>query len=178
MFNGCPNLKYVQLDINDFSDVPDAKFQELFRNNPMLTTVYLGNSKITTITSDTFKGMPNVEELNLYSNPIEDLPDGVFDHLNNLKILRIDHNRLTEIRETTFNASTRQRLHQLDLSKNPYECTCKVQWFKRWLMDERKKFAKFPKGYVCASFSSSSCEPVRAADIMAKSLEASNYEIG
>ncbi|XP_025085212.1 toll-like receptor Tollo [Pomacea canaliculata] len=174
MFHHCPKLSFIILNNNNFSNVTDAKFQELFHRMPMLTTVYLGYLKIKTITSATFKGLSHVKELNLYSNAIEDLPDGVFDLLVNLTILRLDHNRLSEIRETTFSVSTRQRLHLLDLSNNPYLCTCNVQWFRSWLMDERQKFVKFPTGYVCAPFSSSS-KQVGKTTIMADVREAGKY---
>ncbi|PVD33562.1 hypothetical protein C0Q70_04819 [Pomacea canaliculata] len=108
MFAGCPRLVLLQLDNNNFSSVTDAKFQELFGGHPELRKVYLGINQITNVTISTFKGLSNVEELNLYSNPIKDLPDGVFDHLVNLTILRLDDNLLSEIRETTFSVSTRQ----------------------------------------------------------------------
>ncbi|XP_025085211.1 toll-like receptor 6 [Pomacea canaliculata] len=175
MFDQCPKLSFLQLDDNNFSNVTDAKLQQLFHRIPMLTTVYLGNSRIKTITSDTFKGIPHVQELSLYSNAIEDLPDGVFDHLVNLTILRVDNNRLSEIRETTFSGSTRQRLRQLDLSNNPYACTCSLRWFRSWLMDESEKFLKFPTGYVCSPFLSSSSKQVRTTAVMANVSEGGKY---
>ncbi|PVD33560.1 hypothetical protein C0Q70_04817 [Pomacea canaliculata] len=160
MFAGCPRLVLLQLDHNNFANVTDTKFQELFQDNPILRIVYLGYNKIENVTNSTFKGLSHVKELNLYSNPIKDLPDGVFDHLVNLTILRLDDNQLSEIRKTTFGASTRQRLRQLDLSGNPYACTCSLRWFRSWVMHERQKFINFPKGYVCATVSSSSSEQV------------------
>ncbi|PVD33556.1 hypothetical protein C0Q70_04813 [Pomacea canaliculata] len=175
MFDQCPKLSFLQLDYNNFSNVTDAKLQKLFHRIPMLTTVYLGYSKIKTITSDTFKDIPHVKELSLYSNAIEDLPDGVFDHLVNLTILRVNDNRLSEIRETTFSVSTRQRLRQLDLSGNPYACTCSLSWFRSWTMDERKKFVNFPTGYVCAPFSSSSSKQVTTTAVMANVSEGGKY---
>ncbi|XP_025085236.1 toll-like receptor 5 [Pomacea canaliculata] len=175
MFDQCPKLSFLLLNYNDFSKVNDTKFQNLFQRIPMLTTVYLGYLKIKTITSDTFKGLSHVKVLNLYSNAIEDLPDGVFDHLVNLTILRVDDNRLSEIRETTFSVNTRQRLRLLDLSGNPYACTCSLRWFRSWLMDESEKFINFPTGYVCAPFSSSSSKQVGTTAVMADIREAGKY---
>ncbi|XP_025085214.1 toll-like receptor Tollo [Pomacea canaliculata] len=173
------NLNVTYIPDNIFLEFPlphlHKKLQELFRGISMLTYVSIGYSSIKTITSATFIGVPHVEEINLDKNVIEVLPDGVFDHLVNLTVLRVSYNRLSVIRETTFSASTRQRLHLLDLSNNPYACTCNVQWFRAWLTDEKQKFLKFPKDYVCAFFSSSSSDDVGKVAVMTDAHKVGKY---
>ncbi|XP_025085213.1 LOW QUALITY PROTEIN: toll-like receptor Tollo [Pomacea canaliculata] len=175
MFDQCPKLSFLELDYNNFSNVTDAKVQQLFHRIPLLTRVYLGNSRIKTITSDTFKDIPHVKVLSLYTNAIEDLPDGVFDHLVNLIILRLNDNRLSEIRETTFSVNTRQRLRLLDLSNNPYTCTCSLRWFTSWLMDESEKVCKLSDRLRVRSFLNQNSKQVGKKAVMADVSEGGKY---
>ncbi|PVD33557.1 hypothetical protein C0Q70_04814 [Pomacea canaliculata] len=162
------SLKYLVLNANRI----EGDFITTCSDN---NTSFFPNLRYLSLSSNSISSIDK-PELSLYSNTIKKLPDGAFNHFVNLTILRLDDNLLSEIRETTFSVRTRQRLRVLDLSGNPYTCTCSLRWFRSWLMDERQKFVNFPEGYTCASFSSSSSEQVGKAAVMADGLEDSKYD--
>ncbi|PVD33558.1 hypothetical protein C0Q70_04815 [Pomacea canaliculata] len=164
------------LNMSVFKPLKNLIYLEVSKSNvERLIVDTLPSLKYLILCNNYISGVPHVEEINLDKNVIEVLPDGVFDHLVNLTVLRVSYNRLSVIRETTFSASTRQRLHLLDLSNNPYACTCNVQWFRAWLTDEKQKFLKFPKDYVCAFFSSSSSDDVGKVAVMTDAHKVGKY---
>nr|KAG5696788.1 hypothetical protein BaRGS_012811 [Batillaria attramentaria] len=83
------------------------------------------------------------------SNRLADVPDGIVDGLLNLDTLDLNRNQISVIRETTFSPATRRRLHRLDLSGNPFLCSCKLRWFRNWLAAESSKFTHSWTSYTC-----------------------------
>nr|KAG5696210.1 hypothetical protein BaRGS_021695 [Batillaria attramentaria] len=75
----------------------------------------------------------SVTKLYLNDNILTSVPDGVFDDLDHLNILRLDGNLISTIGEDTFSLETIRRLTSLNLSNNPFECTCSLLWFRNYL---------------------------------------------
>nr|KAG5693789.1 hypothetical protein BaRGS_029419 [Batillaria attramentaria] len=66
-------------------------------------------------------------------------------------MLKMNNNQISVIRETTFSASTRQRLSHLDLSGNPFTCSCDVMWFRHWLASNPELFSHSWSVYQCGN---------------------------
>jgi len=79
----------------------------------------LGANRLGTLNKDAFKGMINLNELDLFDNQIEYLPDSVFDSLENLINLKVHKNKLKVIDEKIFISNI--NIETLDLSNNELE---------------------------------------------------------
>ena len=147
-FQGCPRLTTLLIDRNYFGVDKDTR-DKYFRTVANLSHLDLGNMDMWTLTSDTFSYLPKLCQLFLSGNGLSDIPDGAFDSLLNLTTLDLSNNDISVIRETTFNATTRGRLQHLDLSGNPFECSCELQWFMTWRRKDPAVFSS-SSNYTCS----------------------------
>nr|KAG5712894.1 hypothetical protein BaRGS_007491 [Batillaria attramentaria] len=155
-FLGCPNLNNLQLGHNFFNGVSDDKFNRLFGCLPELAALFLGSCGINRITTRTFAGMTSVKKIWLYLNRLTDIPDGAFDTLTNLTYLDLNDNRISVVREYTFSAATARRLRHLDVSGNPFTCSCQLLWFRNWLVSDSALFNRSYSPYTCSNFRNTS----------------------
>ena len=66
------------------------------------TTCDLSDEGITSLNSDDFAGLSNLEELYLNENNLSSLPEDIFDELSNLKDLYLYNNKLSNLPENIF----------------------------------------------------------------------------
>lgn len=145
-FENCENLESLNLDYNQISTVPAG----IFNNNPRLreivfmanrihtiadnaftgtalSTLYLGNNRLTTINRGMFNGIEgSLENLHLYLNNLRNLPENSFDGLQNLQILDLGIN--TQIRLPANVFQTLRNLSILYLDSVGIE-TLNPSWF-------------------------------------------------
>ena len=148
-FQGMPNLMHLQLSHNLGSGISDNKFQRLFGNISNLRKFNLGVCGLLDLNFNTLKTLPALKVLLLYRNKLQVIPDGAFDPLYNLTVLVLSDNELSTVRENTLSSETRQRLHHLDLSRNPFECDCELLWFKDWYRSNPALFNISYGDYKC-----------------------------
>ena len=148
-FAGCPKLKRLQLSHNYFLRLSENKFIRLFGNLTNLQILYIGNSRIQRISANMFAGLKSLTKLALYENQITELPDACVDGLVNLTYFDLNGNSISVVRETTFSPAIRQKLTHLDLSANPFVCSCDLIWFQRWLVSDPRIFKHYLSGYTC-----------------------------
>ncbi|KAK7113515.1 hypothetical protein V1264_012788 [Littorina saxatilis] len=150
-FAGCPNLQTLQLSHTYFDSVDEHKFVKLFGNLTNLRRLYLGRVGLQKLSSEMLSGFKSLNRLLLYQNKIRSLPDGVVDSLLNLQQFDMNSNQIYLVRESTFSLATRDRLQQLDLSHNPFECSCDLRWFQSWLASGPKVLKKTRYSYTCSN---------------------------
>ena len=145
----CPRLEILDLSKNDFRNVDDERFLELFGHLRKLNELTLSDCQIKSISSKTFGNFPELSKLVLLRNEIHSVPDGTFDSSRQLKSLNLSDNKITIIREQTFSAEIRQQLQYLDLSRNSFVCSCDLRWFREWFVS---KFKLSVKGTASLTF--------------------------
>ena len=150
-FAGCPRVITLQLSHNYFNGLSENKFIRLFGNLTKLNRLYMGNGNIQSISAKMFARFKSLARLVLYQNCITDLPDAIVDGLANLTEFDVNANRISVVRETTFSAAVRQRLNCLDLSENPFLCSCDLLWFQRWLVSKPHVFTHYSQNYSCSN---------------------------
>ena len=148
-FAGCFSLTKLQLSHSSFDTVSGEKWQRIFKDLGKLQWLYMGDCFVRNLSADAFSRLPSLTKLALYRNSISRLPDGVFDGLSNLTHLDLNRNQLSVIKESTFNASTRSRLTFLDLSGNPFDCSCSLLWFQGWFISDSHLFSRSWTEYGC-----------------------------
>ncbi|MFN8343406.1 MAG: hypothetical protein U0X91_00275 [Spirosomataceae bacterium] len=102
-------LKVLNIQGNRFADVPQA-----VRNCRKLTSLWLGYNKLTELNRQSFSRLRKLQDLNLYSCDIQELPQSIV-RLRRLEVLDLYYN---ELRILPKNLGQLKRLQQLALSNN------------------------------------------------------------
>jgi len=159
-FENCEHLESLNLDYNYISTVPSGIFSNNLRlrevvfmanrihtiadnafTGSVLSTLYLGNNRLTTINRNMLIGIEgSLENLHLYLNNLRDLPENsfegleslryldlginthiglpanIFQSLRNLSILYLDSAQIDTLNPNWF--TTLRNLHELDIYRN------------------------------------------------------------
>ncbi|XP_072176927.1 uncharacterized protein [Diadema setosum] len=146
----------------------------VFSNLSKLYFLDLSDSRISVLQSGMFKDLRSLAFLYMNNNKVLALDGEVFQGLGNLRVLLIENNIISKLAPTTF--ATTQNLDQLilsensigtilpgtsfpmnpsltlDISRNPFSCTCELKWFRNWLHNTDIK-VKHPNQTLCSSAS-------------------------
>ncbi|XP_067130980.1 insulin-like growth factor-binding protein complex acid labile subunit [Centruroides vittatus] len=91
VFSDLINLKFLDLDSNRIGHLSP----NLLRNNKLLTRFTCWRNEILTLPTGIFRGLSELQLLNLKGNRLGNLPEDVFQNLSSLQILDLSQNRLT-----------------------------------------------------------------------------------
>ena len=70
------------------------------------------------------------------------------EHLTFLKHLNAARNKITEVPQWLISATDELLLIKLDLSDNPFSCTCKIEKFRKWIVSDTNTWLQ-PGPYKC-----------------------------
>ena len=166
---GCSDLKELDLsgtlqntNLVDFRHVnitiSELKTLTLIRNKltslklfffisaPKLTHLNLARNKLKTIDSEIVNNYPRLMNLNIKDNELTSLSG--LEHLIFLQNLIAATNKITVV--PTWLLSKASKLGTLDLSNNPFQCTCRIEPFRSWIATEKKTWLQ-PGQYVCTT---------------------------
>ena len=118
------------------------------RTTPVIQQLILNNNRIQEVDDDTFSSLTKLEYLNLAGNLFHRV--NAFVHMKSLRKLDLSFNFVSEVPETFLNSIKTTGLERLDLSGNPYSCTCAIQPFKKWILSDTKVLLKPNLMYTCA----------------------------
>ena len=123
-----------------------------FRSFANLTELDLSSNAIKSLPVHVFSRLTVLEKLNLSGNSLR-LLDFEFRHMSRLQVLDLSNNLLT-----TFNGTVRDHLSAMfhsnhtelvvDLSGNPFQCSCETESFLHWIANNRNKFVNYDR-YSC-----------------------------
>ncbi|XP_070191497.1 toll-like receptor 13 [Littorina saxatilis] len=152
-FAGSPRLSFLQLSHNKATGLSEAKFAQLFGSANNLNKLSLGDCDIETITKKTFSQLRKLKTLYLFQNKLTYIEGGAFDSLPDLRELNLGRNQLATVQASLFSLDTQRRLHSLDLSGNPFVCSCDLMWFKQWFVSSPSLFQHSHFTYTCRNSS-------------------------
>ena len=165
----CNNLKELELS-GTLQNTNFVDFKHLNINISTLEILTLTRNKITSVTLFFFIDAPKLKYLNLAMNRLKAIDSKIANEFPDLIYLNIQDNELTSlsgIKHFAFlqnlNAATnkitaipawllsaKHTLQTLDLSNNPFQCTCSIEPFRSWILSDKKIWLQ-PGQYICAT---------------------------
>ncbi|XP_055954252.1 toll-like receptor 3 [Patella vulgata] len=152
--NSCANLEKLELSNSHLYSKSDEYFDELFATLTKLKVLNLSDTGIGSLPPVIPRIMPKLESLDVSYNYISWWTNDYFRNLTSLRILNLTSNQIATINKHSFSYETLQGLSWLDLSYNPYSCSCaNLLWFARLLKIKSfaEKLHKFPNKYTCST---------------------------
>ncbi|NWV58045.1 ISLR2 protein, partial [Daphoenositta chrysoptera] len=145
------NVTTLSLSANKISSLPRGAFAEVTQ----VSSLWLAHNEIAAIEPGALAVLVQLKNLDVSHNqivefPWQDLrnlsalqllkmnnnrmalvPQGAFRTLKDLRSLRINNNRFAALPEGVFDSLG--SLSHLQIYNNPFECSCALQWLKRWM---------------------------------------------
>ncbi|NXD60485.1 ISLR2 protein, partial [Corvus moneduloides] len=145
------NVTTLSLSANKISSLPRGAFAEVTQ----VSSLWLAHNEIAAIEPGALAVLVQLKNLDISHNqiaefPWQDLrnlsalqllkmnnnrmalvPQGAFRTLKDLRSLRINNNRFATLPEGVFDSLG--SLSHLQIYNNPFECSCALQWLKRWM---------------------------------------------
>ncbi|NXH37144.1 ISLR2 protein, partial [Myiagra hebetior] len=145
------NVTTLSLSANKISSLPRGAFAEVTQ----VSSLWLAHNEIAAIEPGALAVLVQLKNLDISHNqiaefPWQDLrnlsalqllkmnnnrmalvPQGAFRTLRDLRSLRINNNRFAALPEGVFDSLG--SLSHLQIYNNPFECSCSLQWLKRWM---------------------------------------------
>ena len=145
-FRHAPNIAYISLSKCNVEGVFSRLFQNITSLKVLLVEEVLnfeGNL------DNALWGLNKLEKLQLRKIGITSVHGENFNGLKSLREIDFAENRINLIARKSFPFHFIRDVTRLNLSSNPFECTCKLFWFLEWMKDNKEKVADGE--YICAS---------------------------
>ncbi|KAK6167876.1 hypothetical protein SNE40_021805 [Patella caerulea] len=152
LFSFCPNLNTLFLEGNSFAFFTEDDFNTLLGPLKNLTFLTLENTGIAFLPRVISSQLTKLKLLNVAKNRIISWPENYFKSLTSLKTLTLAINRISVVTQASFPENLIVRLHSIDLSVNPFVCSCDLLWFISMVDYYHKKlhnFEYYPEDYLC-----------------------------
>ncbi|NXY66787.1 ISLR2 protein, partial [Callaeas wilsoni] len=145
------NVTTLSLSANKISALPRGAFAEVTQ----VSSLWLAHNEIADIEAGALAVLAQLKNLDISHNQIVEfpwrdlrnlsalqllkmnnnrmalVPQGAFRTLRDLRSLRINNNRFAALPEGVFDSLG--SLSHLQIYNNPFECSCALQWLKRWM---------------------------------------------
>ena len=166
---------------------------------PGLKNLTLSRNKLTSIGQILFIKAPNLTSLNLSDNQIKNIDSAIapafkhliifcidgnalvslsgLEHLTFLKHLNAARNQITEVPLWLVSTTSAPVLITLDLSGNPFSCTCEIEHFRKWIVSDTNTWLQ-PGQYNCARPASLKAISISAVELDCRSLTAFYISVG
>ena len=149
IFKHLPRLQHLDLT-NNYLPTNNNSLSLMFQNLSNLENLILQAANIHGLHWYVFQPLTSLQKLILQGNFIECWPDGTFDGLTSLQYLNLQDNRIHLLNKTSISANVLNGLQILDLSGNPFTCTCDLIWFREWIKTTNTSLSSnFPAKYRC-----------------------------
>ncbi|NWW71345.1 ISLR protein, partial [Climacteris rufus] len=125
-FAEVPEVQSLWLGYNHIAAVEPGALSSLLH----LKNLDLSHNRISDFPWQDLRNLSGLQILKLSNNRLAGLPRDAFGALRDLRSLWLNDNELTTLAQGTFEALP--SLSQLQLFNNPFNCSCKLFWLKKW----------------------------------------------
>ncbi|CAH1406911.1 unnamed protein product [Nezara viridula] len=127
-FRRLTNLVELDLSYNSITSVPSHIFDSISE----LRELKLTGNLIQRVSNEAFINVRQLVKLELSECRIVSLEPRAFSGLEkSLEWLKLEKNRLVEVRPSTF--TNLSNLHGLELAGNPWNCSCRLRPLRQWM---------------------------------------------
>ncbi|KAM8878653.1 protein ELFN1-like isoform 1-T3 [Spinachia spinachia] len=121
------NLTYLNLTKNDIGYVEDGAFSAQFN----LQVLQMGFNRLRNLTEGMLRGLGKLQYLYLQANLIEAVTPNTFWECPNIENIDLSMNRIQVLDGSLFSGLS--KLTTCELYTNPFNCSCELLAFLRWL---------------------------------------------
>ncbi|XP_044162184.1 toll-like receptor 4 [Bufo gargarizans] len=143
-FCGLYSVQLLKLSHTTFSNI----LASVFKNLTELRLLDMSSCGLKYIPTETFASLTLLQTLDLSKNLLLELQALVLTPLISLTILNVSSNNFHSLSEETTQFIS-QNLVKVDLSHNPYDCSCNQQTFLLWAYEQRSRSLKFSESLKC-----------------------------
>ena len=143
VFKQMPNLTVLLLGNNDLNNVVAIdNVSRLFSENTNLKVLDLSGCQLTELPTHKFSNLHELQQLNLSRNSLEQFQLDLH-NLSELRFLNLSDNKLETLSvgmRAQLDQMTADKNVQVDISRNPLQCTCSDTGFVTWIQKSRVIF--------------------------------------
>lgn len=154
LFKGMGNLSQLYLGQNFLSQASDDFFNKLFQPLHNLSLLDLSSCELRRLPS-AISRLPKLKTLWLFNNYLIHWPRGTLEGLTALTHLSLADNQITILSSWLFPHNVTQQLTAVNLSGNPFSCTCDNLWLLEWMRRNSSVFKGEARPWL--SFSPTAC---------------------
>ncbi|XP_030840929.1 toll-like receptor 3 [Strongylocentrotus purpuratus] len=127
VFHNLSNVYYLDMSKSRIQVLRSGVFSPL----TSLRFLYLRENKLVEMAGDIFHGLYQLRVVYIPNNMLSGLEPTTFAQAPRLTVLSVSGNQISTVeRGTVLPANTSLRLN---ISRNPFTCTCSLTWFRQWL---------------------------------------------
>ena len=145
-----PSLQILHAADNKLKTLQQLAF--LLNSSFQLEYLDLSNNDIDHIDTTFVNILQNLQTLDLSRNQLTYKSFDFLSHLLSCKILNLGQNYITHVPEPFLaTLSGNSSLEELDLSDNPFQCTCEILPFVQWMRKDHTIWLRSNGNYSCSS---------------------------
>ncbi|XP_062576320.1 toll-like receptor 13 [Saccostrea cucullata] len=150
LFKFAPNIR--DLDLTSNSIPTGSILKTLLWHLVNLEKLNLQGCGLNYLARGTFDRMERISIIIMKGNNLYGWDPAMFNKLTHLQKLYISGNSIAVVNSSSLEFTRKIRLREIDLSNNPFSCSCQLLWFRDWLKSTKNvTVALYPKRYVCRS---------------------------
>ncbi|XP_067656612.1 toll-like receptor 13 isoform X2 [Haliotis asinina] len=154
MFRFTPNLGILHFSYTKLN-IAGEKLKQFLLSLQNLESLLMDFTGLNDLPAGVFTKLTKLRSLNLIGNNLPNLTSGVFANVTSISRLSLANCNIKIIKEDTFPLEFRLSLKILDLSGNPFMCSCELLWFRTWMKEvignKSITFSNYPSNYECTS---------------------------
>ncbi|CAG2224034.1 TLR13 [Mytilus edulis] len=149
IFRHSPSLQQLDLT-NNYLPSDKNKPGLMFAHLAELKYLILQAVGLKKLHPNVFRSLTSLEKINLEGNFINSWTPETFANMRRIKYINLKNNLIHALNKSSLPENILHQLEQLDLSKNPFTCTCDLMWFRNWIRTTKVDLSSdFPQAYTC-----------------------------
>ena len=148
-FKNCPGLTVLKMNNIDLYTDDENVLKTLLSPLKKLQDGSFVRTSIRTFPPGLLSSMADLRKVDFTYCKISSLNMETFSNLKNMSHILMPYNTITTVNQSSFPEDVLKSVKLLDLSSNPFACTCNLVWFVNWIKQNKAKMLMYPHNYYC-----------------------------